>query len=200
MGRLLIINQPTCSLAVALAKWNCVSEFPSTFCFQSLQFLLQRSAPWIRGFKPSWIANFLISRNEGDEFAIEKPISFLAIVVCAAVINFSSPNFLAIWKNQLSILQQCESEHLLSCKINRLALVCVRLACSLENGHCDKKTGRQSTEKTATKTASSVSKTAHRCCWQQWWAVFVTELAVIVAVFSVDCRPVSVPFFCHSAV
>ena len=143
----LIINQPTCSLAVALAKWNCVSEFPSTFCFQSLQFLLQRSAPWIRGFKPSWIANFLISRNEGDEFAVGKPISFLAIVVCVAVINFSSPNFLAIWKNQLSILQQCESEHLLSSKINRLVLVCVRLTRSSKKRavkrHCDKKTGRK---------------------------------------------------------
>ena len=134
IGRLLIINQPTCSLAVALAKWNCVSEFSSTFFFQSLQFLLQRSAPWIRGFKPSWVVNFLISRNEGDEFAVGKPISFLAIVVCVAVINFSSPHFFAIWKNQLSILQQCESEHLLSSKINRLVLVCVRLTRSSKNG------------------------------------------------------------------
>ena len=122
-------NMLTC---VARAKRNCVSEFSSTFCFQSLQFLLQRSAPWIRGFKPSWIANFLISRNEGDEFAIGKSISFLTIVVCVGVINFSSPNFLAIWKNHFSILQQRESEHLLSCKINRLVLVCVRLKRSLK--------------------------------------------------------------------
>ena len=38
----------------------------------------------------------LILRNEGDEFAAEKPISFLAIVVCVSVMNVSSPNFLAI--------------------------------------------------------------------------------------------------------